>query len=213
MPVLKTAKTATSGLNDSQVRSFLIERISQTNQHADAVLIEELDLCLGEARVDLVLVNGKTVGIEIKSDRDNLDRLPKQIEIYSRVFDQVEIVSGVNHLDQIFQSVPNWWGVPTVTGSRQWKLEYRRFRSCKVNLNKDPLSAAQLLWKKEVLELLMRKQLTTKYNNKTRDVLWATLVETFPKTDIFRHVNYCLKKRTNWRFVHRLTSGDGLYQL
>jgi len=191
-------------LDDSQIRSFLIKRIREKNQHTDAVLIEELDLCLGEARVDLVLVNGKNVGIEIKSDLDSLDRLPKQIEIYTRVFDQVEIVSGKKHLDQILDTVPNWWGVSNVTRSIKGNLEYRKFRSCKKNLHKDPLSAAQLLWKKEVLELLMSKQLATKNKNKTRDVLWATLIETFPKTDIFRHVNYCLKKRTKWRFVHRL---------
>ena len=192
-------------LDDSQIRSFLIKRISQTNQHADAVLIEELDLCLGEARVDLVLVNGKTVGIEIKSDRDKLDRLPKQIEVYSKVFDQVEIVSGLKHLEEILYLVPNWWGVAMVTRSRRGKLEYRKIRHCKANLEKDPFSIAQLLWKQEVLELLKRKILKIKYKNRTCDVLWATLVERFPKTVIFRHVNYCLKKRVNWRFVHRLT--------
>ncbi len=196
-------------LDDHQIRSFLIERIHQKNQHADAILIEEMDLCLGEARIDLVLVNGKTVGIEIKSDRDNLDRLPKQVEIYSRVFDKIEIVCGEKHLDQILDFVPKWWGVSTVTKSIKGKLEYRKIRGCKENLQKDPLSTAQLLWKQEVLEILMTNQLVTKNKNKTRDVLWATLVEALPKTAIFRHVNSCLKKRTEWRFVHRLTLGDG----
>ena len=192
-------------LNDSSIRSFLIKRIRQRNHHGDAVLIEELDLCLGEARIDLVLVNGKNVGIEIKSDLDSLDRLPKQIDIYNKVFDQIEIVSGKKHLEQVLNTVPDWWGISIVAKNLRGILEYRKFRNCKSNLLKDPFSAAQLLWKEEVLELLKKVQPALPNKNKTRDVLWATLVKTCPKTDLFRYVNSCLKKRTSWRFVHQLT--------
>lgn len=191
-------------LNDRDIRSFLIKRLSQTSQSAASILIEELDLCVGEARVDLALVNGNILGIEIKSDCDNLERLPKQIEVYAKVFDQVEIVSGFKLFDQILGIVPDWWGIATVTRLRQGKLQYRKFRSCKKNFYKDPFSTAQLLWKREALDLLKTKSLDTKFKNKTRDVLWNALAENFPKTDVFNHVNLCLKSRKEWRFVHQL---------
>lgn len=191
-------------LDDREMRSFLIERICKTHSSSKTVVIEELDLCVGEARIDLAVVNGKSLGIEIKSDRDTLDRLPRQIEVYSRVFDRVEIVSGSKLLMEVLSSVPDWWGVATITKSKQGKLKYRKVRNSRKNYNKDPFSNAQLLWKKELLDLIKKKDLERKFKNKSKDILWNALVELFPKTEVFTHVNFCLKSRKEWRFVHRL---------
>ncbi len=191
-------------LNEREMRSFLINRIYQTQSSSDSVLIEELDLCIGEARIDLAIVNGKSLGIEIKSDRDTLNRLPKQIEVYSKVFDRVDIVSGSKLLRSILSSVPDWWGVATVTKSNRGNLKYSRIKYCRKNPNKDPLSNAQLLWKNEILDFFKRKALDSKFKYKSKEILLNTLVEKFPKTEVFSHVNFCLKNRKDWRFVHRL---------
>ena len=191
-------------LDDRDIRSFLIDRIIRTNPSSATVLIEELDLCVGEARIDLAIVNGKSIGIEIKSDHDSLERLPKQIEVYSKIFDRVEIVSGSKLLNRVLSSVPNWWGVATVTKSRQGTLKYHRLRNCRKNYNKDPYSNAQLLWKSEMLDLLKKKSLDGKFKYKSKDILWKALVDYFSKTEVFNHVNLCLKCRREWRFVHQL---------
>lgn len=198
-----------NNLDDRVIRSFLIDRIASANKSIGTVIIEELDLCLGEARIDLAIVNGKTIGIEIKSDHDTLVRLPKQIEVYSKVFDRVEIVSGSKLLNPILSSVPDWWGVATVTISNQGTLRYQRLRHCRKNSHKDPYSNAQLLWKSEMLDLLKKKSLDGKFKNKSKDILWNALVDFFPKTEVFNYVNVCLKSRREWRFVHQLESnGD-----
>ena len=194
-------------LDEKDIRSFLINnnKIGYAKQSFGRVIIEELDLCVGEARIDLAIIDGKSLGIEIKSDHDTLERLPKQIEVYSRVFDRVVIVSGFKLLNQILCSVPDWWGVATVTTSNQGILKYRSLRNSKINYNKDPFSNAQLLWKSEMLDLLKKKSLDAKYKNKSKDILWKALVDFFPKTEVFNHVNRCLKSRREWRFVHQLT--------
>jgi hypothetical protein len=191
-------------LNDREIRSFLIEQFSQTHASLDTVLIEELDLCVGEARIDLALINGKSQGIEIKSDCDTLDRLPKQIEVYSKVFDRVDIVSGSKLLKSILPRVPDWWGVARVTKSNQGILKYNRIRNCRKNPSKDPLSNAQLLWKNEILDLFKKRTLDTKFKYKSKEILLSTLVENFSHTEVFTHVNFCLRNRKDWRFVHRL---------
>ena len=194
-------------LDEKDIRSFLINnnKIGYAKQSFGRVIIEELDLCVGEARIDLAIIDGKSLGIEIKSDHDTLERLPKQIEVYSRVFDRVVIVSGFKLLNQILCSVPDWWGVATVTKSNQGILKYHSLRNSKKNYDKDPFSNAQLLWKSEMLDLLKKKSLDAKYKNKSKDILWKALVDFFPKTEVFNHVNRCLKSRREWRFVHQLT--------
>ena len=49
----------------------------------DTILIEELGLCQGLARIDLATVSGVLHGYEIKSNRDRLSRLASQAETYS----------------------------------------------------------------------------------------------------------------------------------
>ncbi|WP_197480754.1 sce7726 family protein [Rhodococcus sp. EPR-157] len=67
--------------------------------------------------MDVAVVNGALSGFELKSARDTLRRLPKQIEIYSRVLDHAVLVVADNHLDSAMSLVPDWWGVVSAQGS------------------------------------------------------------------------------------------------
>ena len=51
----------------------------------------------GTVRIDVAVLNGEMCGYEIKSDRDTLERLPFQIEIYSKEFDKLTLVVGRRH--------------------------------------------------------------------------------------------------------------------
>ena len=61
-------------------------------EDSTAVVVDEMGLSAHAARIDIGVINGKMVGYEIKSDRDNLDRLPRQLAIYNQIFDLVTIV-------------------------------------------------------------------------------------------------------------------------
>ncbi|HEY0222383.1 MAG TPA: sce7726 family protein [Lactovum miscens] len=59
------------------------------------------EVWLNRSKADLVLLNGKAVVYEIKTELDNLDRLDQQLIDYYKVFGNVEIVTDESHLDRI----------------------------------------------------------------------------------------------------------------
>lgn len=61
---------------------------------------------VGSCRADTVILNGTSTVYEIKSERDNLDRLQTQIAAYRQVFAKVNIITGQNHLKEILAIVP-----------------------------------------------------------------------------------------------------------
>jgi hypothetical protein len=83
----------TGAFTEESLRMSLHRRLVVKYQNeADTVLIDELGLCQGSARVDLAVVNGQFHGYEIKSERDSLRRLGAQADLYSRVFDRVTLI-------------------------------------------------------------------------------------------------------------------------
>jgi len=196
-------------LDDKLIRSKILSQLlHKSPQSKNTIVIEELDLCLGEARIDLAVINGIAKGIEIKSDKDTLDRLDNQISIYNKVFDVMEIVVGESHLKSAFEVVPEWWGISIVYSTNTSQLNYKQIRKTKINKAKDPLSVIQLLWKKEALQLLEKKNLSSQFKNKSKDEIWDKLLNLFEEKELFTFVNHFLKIRQNWRFVHQLMSND-----
>jgi hypothetical protein len=66
---------------------------------------------IGDCKADLVILNGTGTVYEIKSERDSLSRLERQIAAYRDVFATVYVIAGANHLDSIFKIVPQDVGV------------------------------------------------------------------------------------------------------
>jgi hypothetical protein len=56
---------------------------------------------VGNNKADVVILNGTASAYEIKSERDNLDRLQQQTESYRRVFARVNVITSFNHLDEV----------------------------------------------------------------------------------------------------------------
>jgi hypothetical protein len=78
-----------------------------------AVMLNEFRV--GENKADSVIFNGTSTVYEIKSERDSLARLSKQISSYQKVFAKVNIVTGENHLDEVLELVPQNVGVLLLT--------------------------------------------------------------------------------------------------
>ena len=82
-------------IRDAEVRPALRTYLEQQESaRPDTILIEELGLCQGRARIDLATVSGVLHGYEIKSPRDRLSRLASQAATYCRVLDRVTLVVG-----------------------------------------------------------------------------------------------------------------------
>ena len=75
---------------------------------------------VGRCKADVVILNGTGTVYEIKSERDSLNRLARQIDAYSRVFATVNVIVGENHLDYVETSMPDHVGIMVL--SRQYSI-------------------------------------------------------------------------------------------
>lgn len=66
---------------------------------------------VGRCKADLVLLNGTGTVYEIKSERDSLSRLTEQVSAYREVFASVNVIAGENHINTIFELIPEDVGV------------------------------------------------------------------------------------------------------
>lgn len=56
---------------------------------------------VGRSKADCVVLNGSSTCYEIKSDFDNLDRLPEQLSFYRKIFEKTYVVVGQAHLEKV----------------------------------------------------------------------------------------------------------------
>ncbi|WP_019959569.1 sce7726 family protein [Woodsholea maritima] len=66
---------------------------------------------VGDCKADVVILNGTGTVYEIKSERDTLTRLERQIGAYMNVFATVNVIVGENHTDHVLDMTPPEIGV------------------------------------------------------------------------------------------------------
>lgn len=66
---------------------------------------------VGTSKADLVILNGTSTVYEIKSERDNLDRLSAQLASYFKMFSRVNIITSESHVETLLEMVPSHVGV------------------------------------------------------------------------------------------------------
>ncbi|HQS48153.1 MAG: hypothetical protein B7Y12_08190 [Rhizobiales bacterium 24-66-13] len=66
---------------------------------------------VGSCKADLVILNGTATVYEIKSERDSLSRLERQLEAYRQVFPSVFVIAGENHVSAVMDIVGDDDGV------------------------------------------------------------------------------------------------------
>ncbi|MEG3638571.1 sce7726 family protein [Magnetococcus sp. PR-3] len=79
---------------------------------------------VGSSRADLVILNGTATVYEIKSERDSLSRLNKQIEDYQKVFASVNVITAESHVDDVVERIPD--GVGVLSLSRRYQISVYR---------------------------------------------------------------------------------------
>jgi hypothetical protein len=115
-------------------------------------LIEEFWVPASRERVDLAVVGQQLWAFEVKSPRDSLKRLPRQIVAFSRLFDRCTAVLASKHLEAGVDLLPTWWGVIDAGADVGDPLVWRRPTS--VNADVDVELLVQLLWRDEAAGLL-----------------------------------------------------------
>lgn len=62
---------------------------------------------IGKSKADFILINGKAVVYEIKTELDSFDRLDTQLRDYFRAFNHVCVVTSESHFDRILGTLQN----------------------------------------------------------------------------------------------------------
>ena len=65
------------------------------------------ETAIAKSKADFVLINGKAIVYEIKTELDNLERLSSQIADYYKAFDHVAVVTYERNLKQLKQVLDN----------------------------------------------------------------------------------------------------------
>ena len=189
------SRTRESPLRDAEVRPALLKYLQrETSAYRSMVLIEELGLCQGEARIDVLTVSGVLHGYEIKSNRDRLTRLASQAATYNRVLDRVTLVVCPRHVEAALQLIPEWWGVLLASGSFE-AVSLTAIRPAAQNPDQDPRALVELLWRDEALELLASHDATAGVRSKPRRAVWDRVCEVLDVAEIRSAVRFRLKTR------------------
>lgn len=160
-------------------------------------VLHEVGLEHGQARVDLLLLGpGVLHGLELKSERDSLRRLPAQVLAYSAALDFCTLAVAEQHLAQALPLVPAWWGVIAAVRRRQPHLV--PVRQPAANPEPSPLSCARLLWRDEVLAELRRAGVRGPIRG-PGEYLRHKLVALVPAGDLRDRVRAALLAREEWR--------------
>ena len=168
----------------SAIRDALRATLSSHRSDVKSPLVlEELGICRGQVRVDLAVVDDVFHGYEIKSDRDNLRRLVRQVDFYSDVFDRATLVVGDRHLSEATDSLPRWWGITRFV-IKEGRVVFRPIRHARPNPGRVPRALVEFLWRDEVLTLLKARDLDIGVRSKPRRELWDRMCSYFELDDI-----------------------------
>jgi hypothetical protein len=188
-------------LRDYDVRVALKNSLSDIFTGTDTIIIDELPICWGDARIDIAVVNCSFRGYEIKSDRDTLERLPRQIELYNKIFDEITLVCSQRLISKAKDKVPSWWGIqiPFVDSNATQGVRFEVEREAKQNNHVDPRSLIELTWKEEAISILADRGLARGFRSCPRWDIWDRIIERLEPIEIKESVRNCLKRRQEWR--------------
>ncbi|MGV2053004.1 sce7726 family protein [Agrobacterium fabrum] len=107
---------------------------------SSSVIASEFVLGRTGCRSDLAIWNGQFIGIEVKSARDSLSRLPEQLQAYLKFFDEVILLCDETHLVKADALCPAGVGIYV------WQDdEIKVYRSAQTNIRHDEMECARHL--------------------------------------------------------------------
>jgi hypothetical protein len=195
-------------MRDIDIRRALRLEMARRHSQDGTLIVEELGLCQGTARVDVAAVNGSVHGYEIKSEQDTLVRLPGQSTIYNQALEFVTIVTAEAHSLKIAELVPPWWGI-WIAVQDGCGIRLEEVRQPQRNPEISPFAQAQLLWRREALQALESRGLAVGLKHKPRKQLWHRLASELTVEELGAVVRESLKKRADWRVAVPQVSGGG----
>ena len=200
-------------MNDAQIRlSFHRKKLGRLHAAPDTLVIDELGLKHGKCRADIAVINGHLIGYEIKSDGDTLRRLDEQVATYNAVFDFATVIIARRHLQNVKTLIPGWWGITTAVKGQRGAIHFETVRRTTRNPSPDDFAVAQLLWRCEAEEELLKRGVSGRFLRQKRSVLYRELVEILAPRELRNTIRQRLKSRTDWRCPGPLSPSGDSYQ-
>lgn len=140
------------GLSDPDIRSTLRADVARSIG-PDDLLLNELQMRDFDAIIDVAVVGRLLCGFEIKSDRDSLARLERQVSHYDRVFDMCTLVTTDRHAAKAEWRIPDAWGIISARRSGSHILFETR-RDPQLNSQVSAYHTLYLLRRDEIIDIL-----------------------------------------------------------
>lgn len=183
-------------VGDPAVRSALHQMVLRDHwSDPETVVIDELAICHGYARVDIAVVNGELHGYEIKSQLDSVDRLAHQAHVYSATLDRVTLVTHEKHLSHAIELLPEWWGILQITHDEHGAIQFRTLRESQCNPSVDPGSLVEFLWKGEAQAALRAAGVPEGLSEGRKQQVYERVINSFSISELKALVRMNLKRR------------------
>lgn len=200
---------------DKDIRLLLFRELANRPEFIsdpETIIINELDVCFGNAIIDVAAINEQIYGFEIKSEQDSLGRLPVQASFYAKVFNRISLVTVEKHCSKAQEILPSYWGIDCVY-EKDGCLIIENLRPAGTNEEIDTVSLLMFLWKNELLELLYNNGIAKGIKSKTRIALARKAAEELPEELISAFVKHKLKNRKAWKALRLQQLCDDLHLL
>ena len=100
--------------------TMLNKLLLKKHDYKKTIVLTELPI--GDSKADFVMINGKGVVYEIKTELDNLERLNSQIEDYYKAFTNVVIVTYEENIEKVSNIIPESVGIMKLTKRKALKV-------------------------------------------------------------------------------------------
>ncbi|MFA6342561.1 MAG: sce7726 family protein [Fibrobacteraceae bacterium] len=136
--LFKTAYANLSGIherNEYIYKNVLTSRIL-LGVHSLKTTTVVPEFRVGAVKADFAVFNGTSTVYEIKTERDTLKRLQKQLDHYLQFFDKIYVVAGESHLEVLLATLPPCVGLIAIN-QRMQRNAVREATSNMENMNPD----------------------------------------------------------------------------
>ena len=182
-------------MRDYDIRLALKANQLNSFYYDGSVIVEELDLTIAGARVDIAVVNGSLHAFEIKSEKDTLQRLPNQLQAYLKVFDFISVVTSKKHLQKVENILLDCIGL-YICNEDLGTIEV--YKTATPNPATESFHIAKLLRKDELFTIATDYEIKFKKTDR-HWTLCEMLSVYLSKEDLSLQVRKKLKQRENWK--------------
>ncbi len=177
-------------LHDPQIRELLFDYLDE--KYGKVRVFEEKTI--KNSRADIIaVIDGKILGMEIKSDFDSYARLAAQVKNYDKYCDMNYAVVGRTHKDGVAAHIPPYWGILAVDETETEPKIYE-LREAQVNPKSKIENKAAFLWKTEMHDIMAKHKLP-RYVGKSRKFIAGKMKEKLPEDVLAKDITDALFER------------------